>query len=125
MAGCIRLAGVVEFGGLDAGPRKAPIDLLKRKARDLVPDLTYEPIDDWLGHRPTTANRLPLIGRLDKYDNVLVGFGHQHIGLTSGPKWVVSSQVCPATKHQTLLWKRSIRTSMRERWVTIIGRNKK
>ncbi len=86
MNGRIRLAGVVEFGGLDAGPSKAPIELLKRNARDLFPDLSYERIDEWLGHRPTTANSLPLIGRLNKYDNVLVGFGHQHVGLTGGAK---------------------------------------
>jgi D-amino-acid dehydrogenase len=86
MDGRIRLAGVVEFGGLDAGPSKAPIELLKRNAVKLFPDLKYDRIDEWLGHRPTTANSLPLIGRINKYDNVLTGFGHQHVGLTGGAK---------------------------------------
>jgi D-amino-acid dehydrogenase len=29
---------------------------------------------------------LPIIGRVNKYDNVLTGFGHQHVGLTGGAK---------------------------------------
>ena len=86
MDGRIRLAGVVEFGGLDAGPSKAPLELLKANAAKLFPNLTYDRIDEWLGHRPTTANSLPLIGRVNRYDNVLVGFGHQHVGLTGGAK---------------------------------------
>ena len=39
-----------------------------------------------MGHRPTTANSLPLIGRVKNFKNVLVGFGHQHVGLTGGAK---------------------------------------
>ncbi|MFK7902689.1 MAG: NAD(P)/FAD-dependent oxidoreductase, partial [Nitratireductor sp.] len=86
MDGRIRLAGIVEFGGLKAGPSKAPIELLKKNAKSLFPDLEYERIDEWLGHRPTTANSLPVIGRISKYNNALVGFGHQHVGLTGGAK---------------------------------------
>jgi D-amino-acid dehydrogenase len=86
MDGRIRLAGVVEFGGLNAVASKAPIDLLKSNAAKLFPEIKYERIDEWLGHRPTTANSLPLIGRVNKYNNVLTGFGHQHVGLTGGAK---------------------------------------
>jgi len=86
MDGRIRLAGVVEFGGLDAYASKAPIELLKANAIKLFPGIKYDRIDEWLGHRPTTANSLPLIGRVNKYDNVLTGFGHQHVGLTGGAK---------------------------------------
>jgi D-amino-acid dehydrogenase len=86
MDGRIRLAGVVEFGGLNAVASKAPIDLLKSNAAKLFPEIKYERVDEWLGHRPTTANSLPLIGRVNKYNNVLTGFGHQHVGLTGGAK---------------------------------------
>ena len=86
MLGRIRLAGITEFGGLLAGPSKAPLDLLKRNAKTLFPNLKYDRVDEWLGHRPTTANSLPVIGKLNKFDNVFVGFGHQHVGLTGGAK---------------------------------------
>ena len=86
MDGRIRLAGVVEFGGLNAVASKAPVELLKSNAAKLFPEIRYDRLDEWLGHRPTTANSLPIIGRVNKYDNVLTGFGHQHVGLTGGAK---------------------------------------
>lgn len=86
MEGRIRMAGIVEFGGLTAPASKAPLDLLKRQARELFPGLKYDRMEEWQGHRPSTANSLPLIGGLDRHPNVLVGFGHQHLGLTGGAK---------------------------------------
>ncbi len=86
MNGRIRLAGLVEFGGLKAEASKAPIELLKKNAKKLFANIEYDNITEWLGHRPTTANSLPLIGRINSYKNVLVGFGHQHVGLTGGAK---------------------------------------
>ena len=86
MLGRIRLAGISEFGGLSLGPSKAPIDLLKKHVKTLFPKMKYDRVDEWLGHRPTTANSLPVIGKLNKFENVFVGFGHQHVGLTGGAK---------------------------------------
>ena len=86
MNGRIRLAGLVEFGGLKAEASHAPIKLLKKHAKKLFANIEYDNITEWLGHRPTTANSLPLIGRINSYKNVLVGFGHQHVGLTGGAK---------------------------------------
>jgi D-amino-acid dehydrogenase len=86
MTGRMRCAGVIEFGGLDAPASKAPIKLLKKQMADLFPDLTYDRIDEWMGHRPATADSLPIIGVSPKADNVFLGYGHQHIGLSGGPK---------------------------------------
>lgn len=86
MDGRMRCAGVIEFGGLDAPASKAPIKLLKKQMADLFPDLTYDRIDEWMGHRPATADSLPVIGVSPKADNVFLGYGHQHIGLSGGPK---------------------------------------
>ena len=52
----------------------------------LFPDLKYDRIEEWMGHRPSTVDSLPIIGVCPKADNVLLGFGHQHIGLSAGPK---------------------------------------
>lgn len=86
MNGRLRCAGVVEFGGLDASASQAPFDLLKRQVAALFPDLTYDRIDEWMGHRPATPDSLPLIGATPNAKNVYVGYGHQHVGLTAGPK---------------------------------------
>ena len=38
-----------------------------------------------MGFRPSTPDSMPLIGELGS-SGIFVGFGHQHIGLTAGPK---------------------------------------
>ena len=86
MDGRLRCAGVVEFGGLEAGPSEAPFRLIERKAKAVFPDLRYERIDRWMGHRPATTDSLPVIGRAPAAPNVWLGYGHQHVGLTGGPK---------------------------------------
>ncbi len=91
MVGRLRCAGIVEFGGLSEVRSRAALDLLKRQTLELLPDLKYERIDEWLGFRPATPDSLPFIGALDKIKNVWSAFGHQHIGLSGGPKtgrWV-------------------------------------
>jgi D-amino-acid dehydrogenase len=86
MEGRLRAAGVVEFGGLDAGPSKGPIDLLKRQIETLLPDVTYDSVVEWMGHRPAPADSLPLIGANDASGKSYSAFGHQHVGLTGGAK---------------------------------------
>lgn len=91
MNGRLRCAGVVELGGLEAKPSRAPFELLKRKVAELFPELEYDEVHEWMGHRPSTPDALPLIGVLGKNPNVWAGFGHQHLGITGGPrtgKWL-------------------------------------
>lgn len=86
MQGRLRVGGLVEFGGLKAAPRAAPEAYLRRRISQLMPDLTYEDTKTWMGHRPVTADGLPVIGPLDDRGHCLAAFGHQHVGLTAGPK---------------------------------------
>ncbi|MGB1213269.1 MAG: NAD(P)/FAD-dependent oxidoreductase [Pikeienuella sp.] len=86
MAGRMRCAGVVEFGGLDAAPSRAPFELLRRQTLKHFPDLTFDSVNEWMGHRPATTDSLPVIGASPNAANVWFGYGHQHIGLTAGPK---------------------------------------
>lgn len=81
----MRCAGMVEFGGLEAGPSKAPIEFLMRKFKKTFPNVTFRETEEWLGHRPATADSLPFIGQI-RATGVYTGFGHQHIGLTGGAK---------------------------------------
>ncbi|MCX7558404.1 FAD-binding oxidoreductase [Sulfitobacter sp. F26204] len=81
----LRCAGIVEFGGLSAGPSKAPLALLRRQAARAFPNLKAKSEIEWLGHRPATSDSLPLIGQVGE-TGVYTAFGHQHIGLTGGPK---------------------------------------
>lgn len=81
----LRCAGIVEFGGLSAGPSKAPLALLRRQVRQAFPALRAGNEIEWIGHRPAPSDSLPLIGEIGQ-SRVFTAFGHHHIGLTGGPK---------------------------------------
>ena len=81
----LRCAGTVELGNYTSGPSNAPIAFVKRQARDAFPELNFTGTKEWMGFRPTTPDSLPLIGELGS-SGIFVGFGHQHLGLTTGPK---------------------------------------
>ncbi|MGB2409225.1 MAG: NAD(P)/FAD-dependent oxidoreductase, partial [Paracoccaceae bacterium] len=85
MSDGLRCAGTVELGGIELGPSKAPIKLLRRRVAEAFPKLRYEATEEWMGFRPSTPDSLPLIGELGK-SGIFTAFGHQHIGLTAGPK---------------------------------------
>ena len=86
MDGRIRLAGIVEFGGLDAPPSRAPFELLRRNAKDVFPGMTWKKEVEWMGHRPAPVDSIPVIGEIPNVSGAYAGFGHHHIGLTAGPK---------------------------------------
>ena len=86
LEGRIRLAGVVEFGGLDAPPSKAPIRLLQKNIRAAIPGLEWKETQEWMGHRPAPSDSIPIIGEAPDVKGAWMGFGHHHIGLTGGPK---------------------------------------
>ena len=81
----VRCAGIVELGGLDPKLSKAPLALLRRKARETFPHMSAASEVEWLGFRPSTTDSLPLIGEIGS-SRVFAAFGHQHVGLTGGPK---------------------------------------
>ena len=81
----LRCAGVVEFGGLDDTPSKAPLKLLRKKVAEVFPHMTADSEEEWLGFRPAPSDSLPLIGEVGS-SGVYAAFGHHHIGLTGGPK---------------------------------------
>ncbi len=85
MAIGLRCAGVLEFGGLTAPPSKKPLEVIKANIQTTYPHLEWEGTEEWLGHRPAPCDSLPFIGELGK-SGIFTGFGHHHIGLTSGPK---------------------------------------
>ncbi len=86
MDGRLRLAGIVELGGLDAPPSRAPFELLERNARAALPGLTFEKRVEWMGHRPSMPDQIPVIGAVPGVTGAYLGFGHDHVGLTGGPK---------------------------------------
>ena len=90
MAAGLRCAGTVEFGRPDAPPARAPLALLRRHAARAFPGMRHDGVEEWVGSRPSTPDSLPLVGEIGR-TGVFAAFGHQHVGLTAGPKtgrWV-------------------------------------
>ncbi|ABA74048.1 FAD-binding oxidoreductase [Pseudomonas fluorescens] len=82
MSDGLRLAGTVEFAGLDAPPTMARAWQLHRLSQGLFrEDLSVEAATPWMGFRPSLPDSLPVIDRVCD-GKVLLAFGHQHLGLT-------------------------------------------
>ena len=86
MAAGLRLAGLMEIAGLDARPDYRRADSLLAQARQLFPGVDCGQPSRWMGQRPSLPDSLPVIGRSPHYRSVFFAFGHQHVGLTAGPR---------------------------------------
>jgi D-amino-acid dehydrogenase len=82
MQGGLRLAGTVEFAGLEAAPDYRRARLLAAQARELIPGLKTGEGQAWMGYRPSLPDSVPVLSVSPHYDNVYFGFGHGHLGLT-------------------------------------------
>lgn len=76
----LRLAGTVEYAGLEAPANMDRAQNLLPLAQGMLKrSLDSSNASQWMGFRPTTADSLPVI---DRIGNVFLAFGHQHLGLT-------------------------------------------
>jgi D-amino-acid dehydrogenase len=86
----LRCAGQVEIAGLEAAPnwKRAEIlrDHLLRSFPGLPRDLPAERVKLWMGHRPSMPDGLPCLGPSAASADVMLAFGHGHIGLVAGPR---------------------------------------
>ncbi len=84
----LRVAGQVELSSVQAAPDWRRADILLRHARRLFPSLPpqqAEALPRWMGHRPSTPDGLPVIGRSVAFADVVHAFGHGHVGLAAAP----------------------------------------
>jgi D-amino-acid dehydrogenase len=77
----LRVGGAVEFGGLRRPPNYDRSKAMLKKAADFLPGLRTEGGREWMGHRPSTPDSLPIIGPA-KRARAFYAFGHGHLGLT-------------------------------------------
>lgn len=78
----LRIGGAVEFAGLKAPANYMRSKALVKLAKSYLPDLNTEGGTEWMGHRPSTPDSVPVISPSPKLDNVYFAFGHGHLGLT-------------------------------------------
>jgi D-amino-acid dehydrogenase len=78
----LRIGGAAEFAGLAAAPNWQRSEALLTLARRYLPGLDTTGGTSWMGHRPSTPDSLPVIGRSSRDPRVVYAFGHGHLGLT-------------------------------------------
>ncbi|WP_209440589.1 NAD(P)/FAD-dependent oxidoreductase [Streptomyces mutabilis] len=85
--GFLRLAGTMEFGGLEENINPRRVAAIKQAAANAFTGWDNPPgeAEPWAGMRPMTPDGLPIIGRLGRLPNVYVASGHGMLGLTLAP----------------------------------------
>ena len=81
----LRLAGTAEFAGLHAAPNWRRARVLAAHGKRLFPGLDTSRPSEWMGHRPSLPDTLPVIGPAPGARDVVFAFGHGHTGLTGAP----------------------------------------
>ncbi|GKY87715.1 D-amino-acid dehydrogenase [Sinisalibacter aestuarii] len=78
----VRVGGAVELGGLRLAPNMKRADALLAKAKSFLPGLDTTGGKRWMGFRPSMPDSLPVIGAAPGHPNLILAFGHGHLGLT-------------------------------------------
>lgn len=85
MTGGLRLAGTVEFAGVDAPEHPDRVLSIWRRSKDILretADVENPKMSTWMGRRPTMPDFRPVIGAAPGVSDCWFAFGHQHLGLT-------------------------------------------
>jgi D-amino-acid dehydrogenase len=86
LAGRVRLAGTLEFGGDPDSVDYRRVDAISRAGVERLRGVAgATPTGVWRGPRPVTADGMPMIGRAPAHDNVLIAAGHAMLGITMAP----------------------------------------
>ena len=75
--------------GIGGAPNWDRARVLLKHVRRMYPALKESYPDDrlsqWMGHRPSTPDSLPVIGRSRRSPDVIYAFGHGHVGMAAAP----------------------------------------
>jgi D-amino-acid dehydrogenase len=83
----MRYGGTMEVVATSTPPRYNRVEGIVNAVHSFLPGFKIEMPSKakiWYGFRPTSADGLPYIGRINKYQNVTVATGHAMLGLSLG-----------------------------------------
>ena len=86
--GAVRLAGTMEFSGINAVERPARVAAISRTASTMLRNWPADPAAAQRrgnGLRPMTPDGIPVLGLLPGFRNLAVATGHAMLGVTLGP----------------------------------------
>jgi D-amino-acid dehydrogenase len=85
MGEILRFTSTLELAGFDPSINQQRSETIRRSVREYLPGMeALEQEVEWSGYRPATPDDLPIIGRSEKYENLILASGHGTLGLTHG-----------------------------------------
>jgi D-amino-acid dehydrogenase len=82
----LRLGGWTELGGIDLPPNAGRWKKMRQISDEVLPVLKGAPAMEWMGHRPSVPDSVPVISRSTKVPGVFYAVGHGHYGLSQSAK---------------------------------------
>ena len=84
----VRIAGTLELAGFDLAVNHRRLEAILQSVPRYLPDLVperLELLEIWRGLRPCTPDGLPVIGRVPRYQNLILATGHGMLGISMAP----------------------------------------
>jgi D-amino-acid dehydrogenase len=82
----VRLSGTFDIGRRDFDLNAKRLDMVVRHGLTYLESWRPTEVEvEWVGHRPTTVDDLPIIGPVPRHDGLYVATGHGTLGVTLGP----------------------------------------
>jgi D-amino-acid dehydrogenase len=86
LEGRLRLAGTLELSGLDLSVDRRRVAAIERAGGRRVRGLEGRPVAEvWRGVRPCAPDGLPIVGRPERYENLVLATAHAMLGFTLAP----------------------------------------
>jgi glycine/D-amino acid oxidase-like deaminating enzyme len=84
VTGQVLIGSSRELVGWDRSPSRSILARMLERAAAFMPRLAaLSVIRSWIGFRPATADKLPLIGRWPASDGLWIAAGHEGLGITT------------------------------------------
>jgi D-amino-acid dehydrogenase len=82
----LRLGGWTELGGISLPPNPSRWKRMREISDAVLPALEGGAANEWMGHRPSVPDSVPVISRSSKLPGVFYAVGHGHYGLSQSAK---------------------------------------
>ncbi len=82
----LRIGGWTELGGVTLPPNPDRWRKMAEISKAILPGIETAPAREWMGHRPSMPDSIPVISRSGKHPAVFYAVGHGHYGLSYAAK---------------------------------------
>lgn len=82
----LRLGGWTELGGTLLPPNPSRWTVMREITDAVLPGLKGAPAKEWMGHRPSMPDSIPVLSRSTRHPAVFYAVGHGHYGLSQAAK---------------------------------------